>query len=66
MCEMCGMIDIGKCSGNLCHLDVSQIKKIEVDLKKVMAVNSNIANPWKIAYKDRLYYLALGYPVSKK
>ena len=63
---MCGMIDTGKCSGNLCHLDVSQIKKIEVDLKNVMAVNSNIANPWKIAYKDRLYYLASEYLVSKK
>ena len=63
---MCGMIDTGKCSGKLCDLELSQMKKIEVDLKKVMAVNSSIANPWKIAYKYRLHYLASGYPVSKK
>lgn len=65
---MCGMIDAGKCLkyGKLCHLQPSQIKKIEVDVKKAMAVHSNFANSRKIDNKDRLYCLALGYPVSKK
>ena len=41
---MCDMIDTGKCSRKLCDLEASQINEIKVDLKKVMTVNSNIAN----------------------
>ena len=68
MFEMCGMIDAGKYpkSGKLCDLQPSLTKKIEVDMKKAMAVHSNFANSRKIANKDRLDCLASGYLVSKK
>ena len=62
------MIDAGKYpkSGKLCDLQSSQTKKIEVDVKKAMAVHSDFANSRKIANKDRLDCLASGYLVSKK
>ena len=62
------MIDAGKYPkpGKLCDLQPSLTKKIEVDMKKAMAVHSNFANSRKIANKDRLDCLASGYLVSKK
>lgn len=68
MFEMCGMINAGKYpkSGKRCDLQPSQTKKIEVDVKKAMAVHSNLANSRKIANKDTLYCLPSGYLVSKK
>ena len=63
--KMCGLTDAWKCpkSGKLCDLEASQVKKNKFDVKKVVAVNSNFTNPWKIANKARLYCLASGFPV---
>ena len=68
MFDKCGMIIALKFlkSGKLGDLEASQIKKSEVDAKKVMAFISNFTSPWKIANKDRLCCLASGFPFSEE
>ena len=68
MLDMCDMIDDPERpkSGKHRDIEVSQIKKSENAVKKIMEAISHFTNPWRIANKDRLYCLASEAPVSEE